>query len=93
MSDRLGRGHSAYDMLTAAGAPELPAHHFYRIKQDPHSDHVVRVEVREISTRTGSERLSWATFSLREGLGPVLEATVRAATEAFDDAFPNGVPA
>lgn len=93
MSDRLGHGHTAYDMLTGAGAPELPAEHFYRIKQETHSDHVVRVEVRKIaSLGLGSNLLSWATFSTREG-GAVVDATVRAATEAHAEAFPNGVPA
>lgn len=92
MSDRLGHGHTAYDLLIGEGAPELPAHHFYRIKQDSHSDHVIRVEVRETSSRVGSDCLSWSTFSTREG-GTAVDAAVRACSEAFTDAFPEGIPA
>lgn len=87
-----GLGHAAYALLLQAGAEELPSGFSYRVKQDPHSDHVVRVEVREDAERIGTKCLSWATFSLREG-GAAIDATVRACNEAHLDAFPNGVPA
>lgn len=83
---------AAYGLLTAAGAPELPTDHFYRIKQDPHSDHVVRVEVRKVAERIGSKALGSATFSTRSG-EPALTATVAACHTATAEAFPNGVPA
>lgn len=91
MSGRLAQGHSAYEMLVDAGAPELPFGFSYRVKQDRNSDHVVRVEVRQDATRLGSELWAWSTFSIRED-GTTLDATVRAATEAHAEAFPNGVP-
>jgi hypothetical protein len=90
---RAAMGESHYRLLTAAGAPALPDGYAYRIKQDPHSDHVVRVEVRRTAERVGTELLSSATFSIREGLGSVLEAATVACTEAHTAAFPNGVPA
>jgi hypothetical protein len=92
VSGRLAQGHTAYELLVAAGAPELPLGFAYRIKQEKHSDHVVRVEVRKDAERVGTECLAWSTFSLRED-DAVVVATVRAASEAFAEAFPNGVPA
>ncbi|MBB6564427.1 hypothetical protein HPO96_37135 [Kribbella sandramycini] len=93
-AQRAALGESTAATLHAAGAPELPEHHFYRISPDKHSDHVVRVEVRKLRTGPylGSECLSWATFSTREGMtavGPL----VRACIEAHADAFPNGANA
>lgn len=91
-AQRAALGESAALTLTAMGAPELPDGHIYRIKQEPHSDHVVRVEVRRLNPDVGSTRLSWATFSLFAGT-TAPEAVVRACSEAFNDAFPEGVPA
>lgn len=87
--ERLGESVAAN--LAAMGAPELPDHHLYRIVPDRHSDHVVRVEVRKLGV-TGSARLSYATFSTRDG-APAVDRLVRACHEAYADAFPEGVPA
>ena len=88
--ERLGAGVAA--SLAAMGAPELPAHHMYRVVPEAHSDHVVRVEVRRLNVAVGSTRLSWSTFSTRDG-EPAVDRLVRAAAEAHADAFPEGVPA
>ncbi|WP_405061929.1 hypothetical protein OG474_09810 [Kribbella sp. NBC_01505] len=85
-------GESIAATLHSAGAPELPDHHIYRIKQETHSDHVVRVEVRRLNDRVGSTCLAWSTFSLRDG-GTAVDAVVRACTEAHAEAFPNGAVA
>lgn len=78
--------------LASMGAPELPEGHIYRIAADRNSDNVVRVEVRKLNPTLGSTRLSWATFSTRQG-EPAVTAIVRACHEAYADAFPEGVPA
>lgn len=80
------------ETLSSLGAPDLPDHHLYRIGFEPHSDHVVRVEVRKLNHTTGSTQLSWATFSLRQGESNA-DSIVRACHEAYADAFPEGVPA
>ena len=72
--------------LASMGAPELPEGHIYRIAADKHSDHVVRVEVRKLNKPVGSTRLSWATFSTRQG-EPATDRLVRACREAYADAF------
>jgi hypothetical protein len=91
-AQRQAFGETAAATLSVLGAPELPARHIYRVKQDPHSDHVVIVEVRKLGARVGSDRLSWSTFSTRQG-EPATDALVRACNEAYADAFPNGAPA
>lgn len=92
-ASRAAMGESAMDNLVSAGAPELPAHHIYRIRQETHSDHVIRVEVRKLNERTGSYCLSWATFTVRDYAESLVTALVRACHEAYADPFPEGVPA
>lgn len=89
-SQRAALADSVAANLAAMGAPDLPEGHIYRIAADRFSDSAVRVEVRRLNPAVGSVRLSWATFSTRQG-EPAVTALVRACGEAYADAFPEGV--